>query len=234
MSRQPHQPIEVVQNVIQLRERRQHDAERQPRPTIAISRECYALGGTTGRLLANQLDWPMYGYEIIDEVARDMDVNRPLVDGLDEVGFRWVRSIMMSLMGAPDQTSFAIHLRRVIAAIALEGYAVFLGRGAAVLLPPEHCFRVRIVADKRVRVRRCMERLGLSRGDATRHVEITDDQRRAFVRDFFNADVTDPHRYDLVINTDKVAPASAAEMILALAKERWPVMAEVKELVSHT
>ena len=60
----------------------------------------------------------------------------------------------------------------------------------------------------------------LDRNQAEAHVDRQDEARRRFVRSNFDSDLDDPHAYDLVINTDRLAPATAAQLIVSALRER--------------
>jgi cytidylate kinase len=58
-----------------------------------------------------------------------------------------------------------------------------------------------------------------SKEKAKQRVIRRESKRRAFVRQSFNAKITDPHNYDLIINTGKMRIESAIEAVIG------PVMA---------
>lgn len=201
---------------------RREGGDDHPRYSIAISRECYALGGETGRKLGEKLGWKVFDREIIEAVAADMAISSKLIEGLDDEKHHWLREILRQFLNAPDQTVFAMRLKKVILALGLEGNAVFVGRGAGYILPKEYCFRVHLVADKELRIRRCMDRLQLNRVQATQWIMNTDERRRAFIHDYFFQDVGDPHRVDVIFNTTDLSTDACANAILDLAHDRWP------------
>ncbi len=55
----------------------------------------------------------------------------------------------------------------------------------------------------------------LSEPDARRYMHEVDQGRREFVQRFFHHDITDPHLYDMVINTEGFGIEGAAEEIIA-------------------
>jgi cytidylate kinase len=63
-----------------------------------------------------------------------------------------------------------------------------------------------------------MDAEGIDAYDARDLVRESDRNRSAYARQFFHADWLDPERYDLVVNTDRVPPASAAATIAAAAR----------------
>ena len=110
---------------------------------------------------------------------------------------------------------FVSHLKRVVAAVAREGKAVIVGRGAQFLLPRSRVLAVRITAPIEVRVERIMVGKGMTNRDARQFVLETDQGRCEFVKRFFHHDVDDPRLYDLIIDTQSTDIAAAAEQIVA-------------------
>ena len=51
--------------------------------------------------------------------------------------------------------------------------------------------------------------------DAKRRIIRTESDRRAFVRKYFNADITDPINYDFVINTGDLEMDKSVEAVIA-------------------
>jgi cytidylate kinase len=47
-----------------------------------------------------------------------------------------------------------------------------------------------------------------------------DNNRKAFVRKYFNADIADPTCYDIIINTEKISMAQATESIIVAFHQR--------------
>lgn len=189
--------------------------------TVTVSRECYALGTSTCRVLAERLGWPFYGRELLEEIARGMRLPPHLLEGIDERGQHWLDDLIQSLEGKPMQSAVAVNMHRVLDTISKKGEAVVLGSGAAIALPKSTTLKIRIVADHEIRVHRCMEKLALSRKEATERVDSVDKLRQQFVRDYFHHDLTDPHLYDAVINSDHFTPYQCADLILEMGAKRW-------------
>jgi cytidylate kinase len=60
-----------------------------------------------------------------------------------------------------------------------------------------------------------MRDFGSSSAEAEKYVIKTDSDRRAYLRKHFNADVTDPSHYDMVINTGKLGIDGSVEAVKA-------------------
>ena len=91
-----------------------------------------------------------------------------------------------------------------------------VGRGGQVVLRglPD-VLHVRLIAPLDLRIRRHGERAGLTAAEAREAVLARDRASADFVKLYYDADVADPTLYDLIINTGKLTPSAAADLIIS-------------------
>jgi cytidylate kinase len=106
-------------------------------------------------------------------------------------------------------------MMRVVWAIARQGQAVLVGRGAHWLLDPRYGVRVRAIAPAAQRVARVVRTEGLSEPEATQRVEHDNADRARFMRQVYKKDIDDPLGYDLVVNLGTLDVDRAAEVVAA-------------------
>ena len=110
-------------------------------------------------------------------------------------------------------------LNQVIRAVARHGNVVLLGRsGFEVLGGFADVLHVRLQAPVPVRVRRVMAQRGIVFEQAEELVRKNDKIRVAFVEEFYRVPWGSIQAFDLVINTGKVPPDLASEMIIQAAR----------------
>lgn len=103
----------------------------------------------------------------------------------------------------------------VIRGLAQEGNVLIVGRGGQALLGKHPgTLHVQIVAPFALRSEVVMERLALDRRAALNRVRASDRARADYLRRYHGRDWMDPTLYHLVINTGKVPPATAVELII--------------------
>jgi len=184
-------------------------------PVITISREPGRGGRIVATTLAEKLGLDLFHQEIINEMAESAKVSSRILETLDEKGLsvldEWITSLVNNRHLWPDQ--YLRHLMKVIGTIGKHGSAVIVGRGANFVLPPEERIRVRIIAPLDVRVENVSSNFEVSAEDAKRQIIRTESERRAFIRKYFNADITDPINYDLVLNTGTLSTEAVADTI---------------------
>ena len=200
---------------IQTKERKTVKAK--PGPVITISREPGSGGSEVARRLARDLNMDLIGAQIIQKIAESADMSTRVIHSLDEkeVSTRdtWLDSLFETRHLWPDQ--YLYHLTKVIGTMGRQGNFIIVGRGAQYILPPEDTFRLRFIAPIEFKIANVMRDFGASKTDAEKYIIKTDSDRHAYLRKYFNADVTDPSHYDMVVNTGKLGIDGTVEAIKA-------------------
>jgi len=191
--------------------------EKQGVSTITISREPGSGGRVVAKKLAAKLDFKVFHQEVLLEIAKRADVSNKLLATLDEKGLTVLENCISALVYDrhlwPDE--YLKHLMKVIGAIGEHGRAIIVGRGANFVVPPQNKLRLRIVAPQKVRIANVARVFDVTAEDAKRRIIRTESDRRAFIRKYFNADITDPINYDIVINTGALEIDKAVKAVIA-------------------
>lgn len=191
------------------------------RPVITMSRLPGAMGGDLAHKLAAELQIDLYDHEIVEEIAQNANVSQKIVESLDEqdrsVLDDWISSLGEYHMWSYDYLS---QLTKVICAIGTHGHSIIIGRGASYILPKEVSLRVLVVAPQEVRVSNVMRNYGASEKDAKRNIMRSEAERRAFIRKYFQADLTEPTNYDMVVNTENTDIDIAVRIIKEVFNSR--------------
>ena len=184
-------------------------------PVITISREPGSGGSEIARKLSKDLTMDLMGGQIIQHVAESAKMSRKVIESLDEKEVTrrdsWLAALFRDRHLWPDE--YLQHLTKVIGTIGRYGNAIIVGRGANYILPQNIAFRVRIVAPLDDRINYVMDDRKCTKAEAEQYVVKTENNRKAFVRKYFNADVTDPRQYDIVVNTGGITIEGATEAI---------------------
>lgn len=185
-------------------------------PFIAISRQSGSDGTQVARLVGEKLGWDVLDKEILDFMTQRYDTSRSMLEFVDETNSSWVHDLLGSLGDARVVTrdKFVAHLQRIICLAALHGRVIFVGRGAHLILPREHGLAVRVIAPHEMRVDRLSARRSLSRREAAAKIDEIDKRRTEFCQRYFHCSIDDHLQYDLIVNTARMAPAAAAEVII--------------------
>jgi len=190
---------------------------RKPRnmPVLTISREPGSGGSLVAKKVAEDLGLDLFHHEVVQEMANSAKISKKVFDTLDEKRLNtlenWISSLVDERHLWPDK--YLEHLMRVIGTIGNHGRALIVGRGANFILPLESCFRVRVIAPFENRVKHVSDTFSVPSTEAKRRIIRTESERKAFVRKYFNADISAPENYDMVVNTGTMSIEKVANTI---------------------
>ena len=191
---------------------------------VCISREAGAGAGSIARLVGSHLQWRVFDHEILETIAERMEMPVDDVRAFDELAPSVVQDWILPLREehyAPQET-YLDHLAKLVEAIGQEGNAVLVGRGAGFLLPRDATLLIRVIAPVKFRAERLAERMGVSVRTARRAARDLDRRRNQFERTMYRIDPTDPHNYDLVIDSESLTITIAAELIAKAVEAGQP------------
>ena len=189
-------------------------------PVITVSMEPGSKGSLVAAEIAQRLQYDLFNRDIIKEIAQSAQMSTRIIDSVEKERLSGIEDFISSLVKEhylhPDL--YLEHLMKVINTIAKHGRAVIVGRGANFILPPESRFSIRVVAPLECRVRNVAELFDTDIEEAKRRVMRRQARRMAFIRQAFHQDIADPLNYDLVLNTERLNTATAADSAVAAVK----------------
>lgn len=114
-----------------------------------------------------------------------------------------------------DDLHYIKGLKSVFRELVKSDSIVINGRGSQFILKDyPRVLHALIVSPLKVRIKRVMERMGLSEKAAKHRISKYDNSRQTFIKKYFKAELEEPMHYDLVINTDCVDIETAVAMII--------------------
>jgi cytidylate kinase len=196
---------------------------------ITIEREFGSGAGVIAEKVAARLGWKLWDQLLTDEIARRMDCARSLVEEHEEqrdsASYRLFKAFMRGSfegsLNAPrlklvDTDCVREVAQKILVEVAEAGNCVIVGRGSAYYLGSRHdAFHVFIYAPFQDKVRR-LQATGKSEKRAIELAETVDANRAAFIKQYFDVDWPERHRFHLMINST-LGEEVAVETILATA-----------------
>jgi cytidylate kinase len=183
---------------------------------ITISRAYGARGYEISKIMAQKLNWEVYGGNLVQYISETSKIRHKVVESFDEKKTNemqnWIHTIMDTRAMGTDR--FLKHLVSVLVSIAEHGQAVIVGRGGNYALDKKSGLHVRVTAPFDMRVKRIVEAKDISLREARKIVKQKDSERAAFVRRYFHSDIANAEDYDLVINKENIDVEHGAEIIL--------------------
>lgn len=196
---------------------------------ITISRELGSEGDKICDLLCEAMGFCRVDKAMLFQIAEEAGVDVEAVQELEQNVTKRARLVsgeMTSLYrkqasafdkpGAIDDKTYTQVLEETVKEYAKQGDAIIVGRGGQMILRDwPGALHVRLYAPLEVRVQRIIEREGASAAQAQRTVEQSDERKRQYIRRMHNnADWRNLKYYHLAIDTSRIAPEAAVQMII--------------------
>ena len=208
-------------------------------PVITIGRQIGAGGRTVGHMLATTLKTDFLDSQLIDEVARRLELPREEVEAEDEQPGSLLSRLLLALGAAntepmippetasvwtPPNADPVFDTRRavlqltqdVIREAARGNNVVIVGRGGAYILRDHPgALHVFLRAEPVVRVRTIMEREKKTEDQARRRLKQADENWTAYIKQVYGHDRNLASHYDLVLDTGRLGYDATMAAILA-------------------
>ena len=136
---------------------------------ITISRQGATNGLFVAQLVAERLGYRIFDGELVDEIARRAQVDPHILQHFDETVVNPVSSIIWEWRSSISPDIYMRHVRETLYALAREGNAVIIGRGANFVLRGPEYLHVRLVAPLPLRVAMYMAGEGVNVGHQLDH-----------------------------------------------------------------
>ena len=174
-----------------------------PPPIVTISRQSGSRGSYFASRLAQKLDYQRIHREIVDSICASSGYRKRIIDALDEKYHSQLDTLVDSLVTGQsvDHSDFSRHLFKVVLSMSELGGVVLVGRGGSFILGPLKGFHIRVVAPYKKRIENLIAYKNITEEEAVDYIAESDSQRSEYIRKLFDADIDDPCRYDVVINT---------------------------------
>jgi hypothetical protein len=185
-------------------------------PWITVSTQLGSQGRELARRLGLRLGWQVFDKEILQAICRETHTKEKILSRLDGHAVSALEDYLAQLLvpDDPGQPAYVIELMRVIWAVARQGQAILVGRGANWLIDPRYGLRVRGIAPFEQRVDHVAHARGVPASEARKLVKEDDSDRARFIRQVYRKDIDDALGYDLVLNLGTVDMETAVEAVM--------------------
>jgi CMP/dCMP kinase len=200
---------------------------------VAIGRELGAGGREIGERVARALEAELLDKQITDLVAARIGAPAAYVAARDEQVETFVDRLFRVITSAYPEAYAAEGLpdwseermvqltASIIQEHAVAATLVVIGRGAPMLLRDRpDALRVFVTAPAAVRMQRVRERTGCTADDAAKEIKKSDQDRFAYMQQYYSVNWRDPSLYDIVVNTEHMDTNTAAQLIVEAARRK--------------
>jgi cytidylate kinase len=193
---------------------------------ITIDREYGSGAGNIAEKLAKKLGWKLWDQLLTTEIARIMDCECRAVEEREErrdaLHYRLFKAFMRGSfegtlnaqrMKIADADCIREAAEKIVLEAGREGNCVIVGRGSAYYLRSNACaFHVFVYAPLEEKVQR-LRKLGKSEEEAYVLAQTVDEDRAAYIKQYFEVEWPDRHLYHLMVNSS-MGEEVVVEMIL--------------------
>jgi len=216
---------------------------RRPRvlPFITISRQAGAGGHRLAETLLDVFDreddvalfggWQVFDRKICEFVANDPAFSERMSSLLNEEYQASADVLFHRLLGSThDHDVLMQRVFRVAEAVASIGKCIIIGRaGSEVTRDMGQGISVRLVAPESDRILGTMKHYGLQERAAREKARKLDRDRGKLLKRYFDVDIDDPVRYDVVWNTGRASFEEIAASLVTVVRNRVAVPKVVSE-----
>ncbi len=206
---------------------------------VSISRQVGTAGEEVARAAAAKLGYRYVDYQVIQEAAADAGVSPETVSEAEHTpslltrilealarnpampAAGWADPVPLTTSPLYTSADYRRFIENVIRDLADRGQCVIVGHAAQVILRERaDTVRVLVTGSPQARARRIMTGMGVDEREALKIIERTDSERLEYFRRIYDTGWLTPSTYDLCINTDRISPEAAAELVVQLASLR--------------
>jgi len=197
---------------------------------VTIEREYGSGGADIAREVAERLGWKLWDQLLTNEIARRMNCDCRVVEEHEEkrdpLFYRLMRSFLRGSfegsLNAPrlniaDTDCIREVAEKVVKSAAEDGQCVIVGRGSAYYLQGRSdAFHVFVYAPLEEKVRR-LQADGKSESEAAQLAQTVDEDRAAFIKQYFGVEWPDRHKFHLMVNSTVGEEAAVGTILGSIA-----------------
>lgn len=209
---------------------------------IAITRTCASGGGSyIGKRLAADYNIDIYDRKLLQLAAEDSGINEAIFANADETTrktllYRVSRKIYNGEFILPESGNFLsdqnlfLYQAKVLRELLNQESYVCIGRAADFVLKDKpNVLSLFLDAPFDFRVRREMERQGITKQEAERYIDRMDKYRNSYYMYHTGKMWKNPENYDLCLNTESLGLDNCVELIKEYIWLKFGVRPEKKE-----
>ncbi len=196
----------------------------RPGPAVTISYQtgsgAHEIAGQLARILQKAepnrtVPWTVFDRELVEKVLEEHKLPKALAKFMPEDRRSFIQDVMEELVGLrPPSWVMVPKIAETVLHLADAGHVILVGRGANFITARmPNVFHIRLIASLPKRIERVQTSHGLTSEEATRFVKEGDRSRRRYVKEHFHNSIDDDLFYHLILNTDRIPLADAAQLI---------------------
>ena len=187
---------------------------------IAITREFGSGGRTIGKMLAQQLGYDFYDYELVQKIAQESGFAESFIEEYGEdAASGGIFSFMANSWGTNVADQLYLAQRKVILELAEKGNCVIVGRCADYILRHrDDVLNVFVHANMEYKKKRIVELYGDRSDSPEKRILDKDKRRKAYYRYYTDRSWGQATYYHICLDTSLLGIETSTEIIKNLVK----------------
>ena len=182
---------------------------------ITISRQFGSNGEMIAEILAEATGCLLLNKKSLEEYLSEHHIPQIRMEWINESSPRDIEGL------DHERIVYLDFLKETISGLSEKGHVFLLGRGGQFLFRGrEDAFHIKVIASLDTRTSTIQKRFNVDKGTALRLINQKDAERDEYTLFYHRSDSSDPHAYDVIINTSTVSIREAADMILFFLMEK--------------
>lgn len=201
-------------------------------PAITISRQTGAGAKPVCEKLIEILDeysapenvsWAFFDKNLIEKVLEDHNLPEQIKDFMHETKYNHVNAAINELLGLkPAEWTIVHKTTDTILQLARMGNVIIVGRGANIITAKlKNTFHIRLIASLEKRIEHMMNLMGFNEKEAAAYIKSEDENRKKYIKSYFNVNIEDPLLYHMTVNTDLLTHNGAAYLIAEAVVQKF-------------
>lgn len=201
-------------------------------PAITISRQTGAGAKPVCEKLIEILDeysapenvsWAFFDKNLIEKVLEDHNLPEQIKDFMHETKYNHVNAAINELLGLkPAEWTIVHKTTDTILQLARMGNVIIVGRGANIITAKlKNTFHIRLIASLEKRIEHIMNLMGFNEKEAAAYIKSEDENRKKYIKSYFNVNIEDPLLYHMTVNTDLLTHNGAAYLIAEAVVQKF-------------
>ena len=175
---------------------------------ITISRQLGSLGDEVAQAITERLNFRVICRDLINQAAIRAGAPEVALATIDDLGLLGLRPSTLA------RQNYHIAVREMMEEYSKEGNIVIIGRAGQVILKNHpNVLHVKVIASSTLRAKRIAQAQNITLEAAQSQVEMSDKNRRNYLKRYYKVRWDNPELYDLIVNTARLNPSQAACLI---------------------
>ena len=200
---------------------------------ITINKEFGTHSQRVASRLAQQLEYEYIGDQLLAQIARELNLSKHEAETfrqtskssvlrlVDKYTCSIVQKVVDREHGCLDDKAYYEKTKELVEKLYINDNVIILGWGGQCILREKpNTLHVKLIKETEVKITDLMDQQHLSRKAAEHKIKNDEEDFKAYIKEYFEADWNDARLYDLIIDMGKNSVMEAVDLICENLKHK--------------